>query len=596
MSDRIRLWASLLRLAFAELPGYTAGAFIALAASVVALPVTAVALRWLVNAMSQGDARAALVAAIAVGIGYAATLSLDSIADAMVRTALDRLGRLHLNPRIVGDICRVEGIEHLERPEFLDRLSIVRAAASRVAGILWMPLLVGTAVAKLLLMALLLGTISPLLIVLAVLGAAPIFFDRLGERRIREAELRTADPFRLQQHLYETVTTAASAKELMLNGSAPRLRAIRERLWEELQAERRRAQRGASVFRALGWFVFVVAFVGGIAFIQATNEAAAAGDIVLTIVVATSLRNSIQMAIDAVSRVTAISRFAEPFRWLSEYASRHAARDGAPAPDRLDQGISLRDVSLRYEGADRDALSRITVDIPAGSTVAVVGEFGSGKTTLVKLLARLMTPTSGSISVDGVPLESYGAESWWAACSGVFQDFGRFRVTLGESIGMGDIARIDDEGAVRAAIGGVGADRIVDRLEHGLNTWLGADVGGVDLSEGQWQRVALARGAMRAAPVLLMLDEPTASLDAEAEDEVFRIFADLAVGAGERTGAITVLVSHRFSTVRSADLILVIRGGRLIEQGSHAQLMAADGEYAELYRLQVESYHGGAST
>ena len=247
-------------------------------------------------------------------------------------------------------------------------------------------------------------------------------------------------------------------------------------------------------------------------------------------------------------------------------------------------------VSFAYPGTSRVVLDDVSVTLPAGAVVAIVGENGAGKTTLVKLLAKMYEPTSGSIFLDDTPLGRVPAAEWRARLAGAFQDFFRFEFRAGHTVGLGDVPRLDDEPAVCAAIDRAGAGDVVARLSSGLDTQLGPTWPlGVELSFGQWQKLALARGFMRDLPLLLVLDEPTAALDAETEHALFERYAAAARGTGE-SGRITILVSHRFSTVRMADLIVVLDGARLVEVGTHEELMAKNGQYSELYRIQAAAY------
>jgi ATP-binding cassette, subfamily B, bacterial len=233
----------------------------------------------------------------------------------------------------------------------------------------------------------------------------------------------------------------------------------------------------------------------------------------------------------------------------------------------------------------------VSVRLPAGSVVAIVGENGAGKTTLVKLLAKMYEPTSGAIYVDDVPLARVSADAWRGRLAGAFQDFFRFEFVARHTVGLGDVPHLDDQAAVVSAIGRAGAEDVVARLNAGLDTQLGPTwPGGVEVSFGQWQKLALARGLMRGRPLLLILDEPTAALDAETEHALFERYAAAARGGGEGSGRITILVSHRFSTVRMADLIVVLDGARLVEVGTHDQLIAAAGQYAQLYGIQAAAY------
>jgi len=277
--------------------------------------------------------------------------------------------------------------------------------------------------------------------------------------------------------------------------------------------------------------------------------------------------------------------------WLEDYAASFDAAADRAIPDALHDGIRLDRVSFAYPGTTRLVLEDVSLRLPAGSVVAIVGENGAGKTTLVKLLAKMYEPTSGAIYVDDVPLARVSAEGWRARLAGAFQDFFRFEFVARHTVGLGDVPRLDDQAAVVSAIGRAGADDVIARLNAGLDTQLGPTwPGGVDVSFGQWQKLALARGFMREQPLLLVLDEPTAALDAETEHALFERYAAAARGGGEDGGRITILVSHRFSTVRMADLIVVLDGARLVEVGTHDQLMAAAGQYAQLYGIQAAAY------
>jgi ATP-binding cassette subfamily B protein len=244
-------------------------------------------------------------------------------------------------------------------------------------------------------------------------------------------------------------------------------------------------------------------------------------------------------------------------------------------------------VSFAYPGTDRLVLEDVSLLLPAGAVVAIVGENGAGKTTLVKLLGKLYEPKSGAIYVDGQPLARMRADEWRERLAGAFQDFFRFEFRVRHSVGLGDVPRLDDESAVTVAVARAGADDVVAGLPAGLETQLGPTwPGGVEVSFGQWQKLALARGFMRVEPLLLVLDEPTAALDAETEHALFERYAAAARGGGR----ITILVSHRFSTARMADLIVVLDGARVVEVGSHEALMARDALYAELYGIQAAAY------
>jgi ATP-binding cassette subfamily B protein len=255
-----------------------------------------------------------------------------------------------------------------------------------------------------------------------------------------------------------------------------------------------------------------------------------------------------------------------------------------PTPRPLREGIEFRNVSFGYPGSAKLVLNRLNLTIRAGEHVAIVGENGEGKTTLVKLLARLYEPLSGEILLDGVDLRDYRLEDLRREVGIIFQDFFRYDLPVRENIGAGRVERIDDDNALWDAARNSGVDAIVSRLEGRLDQMLGRRFeGGVELSGGQWQRVALARAYIGDAQVLI-LDEPTASLDAAAEAEVFRNFATL------MRGRTAILISHRFSTVRMADRILVLADGQIAEEGTHDELARSGGRYARLFELQAANY------
>jgi ATP-binding cassette subfamily B protein len=257
-----------------------------------------------------------------------------------------------------------------------------------------------------------------------------------------------------------------------------------------------------------------------------------------------------------------------------------------PLPVRrpMQEGIEFRNVTYTYEGKDEPALREVTFSIAPGETVAIVGHNGAGKTTLVKLLARLYDPTSGQVLIDGHDVREYDPDELRGEFGVLFQDYVSYQFTARENIGIGRVERLEDAPAISDAAAKSGASRVIETLPEGYDTVLGKWFdGGVNLSGGEWQKVALGRAFMRDAQILI-LDEPSAALDAKAEYELFSRLQQLAHG---RTA---IFISHRFSTVRRADRILVFEEGRLIEQGTHHELLALGGRYAELFNLQAASY------
>jgi ATP-binding cassette subfamily B protein len=334
--------------------------------------------------------------------------------------------------------------------------------------------------------------------------------------------------------------------------------------------------------------VFGAAYVGAVVFV-AVGLNRSAGNVLLVLVAGARLSAYVGATVGEIGFLRGFWSYgARRLVWLENYAASLTASADLSVPGHLTKGIRFEHVSFAYPGTDRLVLKDVNLELPAGAVVAVVGENGAGKSTLVKLLARMYEPTAGRILVDGVELARMPAAEWRARLAGAFQDFFRFEFRARRSVGVGDVSRLDDETAVVAAVARAGADDVVVKLASGLETQLGPTwPGGVEVSFGQWQKLALARGFMRDRPLVLVLDEPTAALDAETEHALFERYA---AAASDNEGRLTILVSHRFSTVRMADLIVVLDGSCVAQVGSHAELMAKGGQYSELYGIQAAAY------
>jgi ATP-binding cassette subfamily B protein len=261
---------------------------------------------------------------------------------------------------------------------------------------------------------------------------------------------------------------------------------------------------------------------------------------------------------------------------------RRGSSPKGPDPER---GLEFEHVSFAYPGADGKALTDISLELRRGESLALVGENGSGKTTLIKLLTRLYEPTEGRILLDGLDLRDWDVEVLRRRIGVIFQDFGRYQFTIGENIGAGDVRHMDDEVRQEAAAETGMAAPFIDSMPERYNTQLGRWFkGGRELSGGQWQKIALSRAFMRSEADILVLDEPTAAMDAAAEAQVFELFRE------EARNKMTILISHRFSTVRAADQIVVLHDGRIIESGTHESLLVEKGTYAQLFQLQARGY------
>jgi ATP-binding cassette subfamily B protein len=397
---------------------------------------------------------------------------------------------------------------------------------------------------------------------------------------------------RLCAYLASLLVDRAPAKEIRLFGLGA---ALLER-FGGAQIDMYRQERRILGVQARGLALLGLLSVAGSvaiwiwAAVDAVSGALAVGTLVLVFQAIEKARAQLQDIARGVgmlvqSRLTAQSYFDFIDLDPGEYAGslRPVGRQLA-APRTVARDIDLTDVSFEYPGTDRPVLRNLDLRLSAGERVAIVGENGAGKTTLVKLLTRLYDPTAGNIELDGVDYRDYDIAGLRKLFGVAFQDHVQFHLTARENVGFGDIERLDETDAIMDAVRGAAAQEMVERLPSGLDTMLGRTLAdGTDLSGGQWQKLALARAFFRDGAVLI-LDEPTAALDARAEHELFdHILA-------ESRGRITIIISHRFSTVRSADRILVLHEGEIVEDGDHASLMKQNGRYAEMFGLQASRY------
>ncbi|MFI6348026.1 ATP-binding cassette domain-containing protein [Streptomyces sp. NPDC050560] len=594
MSRYLALWIGLFRLSWRTQRVLTVATAGAIGLSVASVAAGAVALREVVDAIAARDMGPAVVWAVVAALAYAVNLVLQDMGELLKITTADRVARLEIHRDVHRDLAALPGIEHLERADFLDRVTIVRANTGLLVQSAWNALGVVAGVLQLVVAILLLGAVDPWLLLLLPLAALPVLCNRKGEHIVKRAELETAESYRLHEHLITTATSPGPAKEIRIAGSGSRLIERQAEEWRKAMEPRARAQLMRALLLLLGWSTFTAGLIGGLLFLlfRAGAGHGSVGDIVLAVAVASSLRQTVGATVSTTSSAVGAARVIDPYLWLRRYTREQGTGDraGRACPAALREGITVDDLGYTYPDAGQPALDQVSVHIPAGSVVAIVGEFGSGKTTLVKLLCKLYAPDSGSIRVDGVELSAIDAGQWCTRLSAVFQDFGRFHTKLGHTIGLGQVSRIEDRARIEQAVREASAEDFVAALPHGLDTQLGSEFDGVDLSEGQWQRTALARASMRPDALLFVLDEPTASLDAPTEREIFERYMAHARARARRNGAITIVVSHRFSTVTGADMILVLEDGRLTESGDHSTLLGRGGRYAELYTMQEKAF------
>jgi ATP-binding cassette subfamily B protein len=435
----------------------------------------------------------------------------------------------------------------------------------------------------------LLASIHPALMLLVVFAMPTVLTSTWRPAVERTAQERGAQSSRLARHLFTLATTAPPGKEVRVTGIGARLVTERRTAWEQWYGPVSSVRWASAIWHALAWAIFGLAYVAAVVFVS-SRAGAPASDVLLVLAAGARLSAYIGATVGEIGFLRGFwMDGSRRLAWLEDYAASIAAAGDLPVPAVLHHGVRLDHVSFAYPGTSRVVLDDVSLTFPAGTVVAIVGENGAGKTTLVKLIAKMYEPSSGSIYLDDTPLARVPAGAWRSRLAGAFQDFFRFEFRARHTVGLGDVSRMDDGASVAAAVDRAGAADVVARLASGLDTQLGPTwPGGVDLSFGQWQKLALARGFMRDAPLLLILDEPTAALDAETEHALFERYA--AAAKGTNTGRITLLVSHRFSTVRMAGLIVVLDGARLVEVGTHEELMAKGGQYSELYGIQAAAY------
>jgi len=557
-----------------------------------ALPDALLALwLWLLGkGVIEGSSGLVRLAAIGLGVSAAATWLLRTVSTRVQRRFRDKV-TIALESHVARLQASVVTIAHHERPDYLDRLAMLRNQVfvldhmymSVFATVGWI-LRLGVTIA-------LLVAIHPALALLAVFALPTVLTSTWRPAVERMAQEKGSQAQRLARHLFTIATTAPPGKEVRVTGIGQRLISQRREAWDRWYGAISPVRWTSAAWHTLAWAVFGSAYVGSVIFVS-SRTGSSAGDVLLVLAAGSRLSAYIGATVGEIGFLRGFwMDGSRRLAWLEDYAASLVASADRPVPDRMRVGIRLEHVSFAYPGTSRLVLDDVSLTLPAGAVVAVVGENGAGKTTMVKLLAKMYEPSSGGIFVDSAPLARIAADEWRARLAGAFQDFFRFEFRARQSIGVGDVVRIDNERAVTAAVDRAGANDVIDHLKSGLESQLGATwPEGVDLSFGQWQKIALARGFMRDQPLLLVLDEPTAALDAETEHALFERYAATARDRDSQRDGITILVSHRFSTVRMADLIVVLDGARLAEVGSHEELMAKGGQYSELYGIQAAAY------
>jgi ATP-binding cassette subfamily B protein len=595
--DRVRPIVAVATMTFKADPVRATLSLVLRLAASASPPVFALALASLVDA-ARPDAppSQALVSAMVMAGAIAASVVLDEIGWKVTQILEERTAHM-VDVDISHKVAGLPGLDHLERPENLDKVQRMEQEhwllSMSVSALLSMVvLLFGVAVSILLL-----ARLHPAMLLLPLLAIPGLFAGYKAERlRWRVLDEHAGDWRRVYDWL-QLGTTVAPAKELRVFGLAGEVERRQREVSEGMEAWERDHRVKGALMQTSGRVVFALGYVAAIAFVTARVRS---GDmdlshLVLAVVLAGQAMQSLVGLTGNVNWVTWTFSAVRRWLWFLDYEKRQPRGEGVDAPHRIAEGIRVEHVSFRYpgiKGEDSWALRDADLFLPAGSTVALVGENGAGKTTLVKLLCRFYEPTEGRITIDGTDLSTIDVQSWRRRVGAAFQDHARLELKARDAITVGEMARFGDDDAAVTALERAGSADVLRVLPNGLDTQLGAEwEGGVELSGGEWQKIALGRAMMREDPLLLIMDEPTAALDAETEHRLFERYAETSQALARSQGTITVLVSHRFSTVRMADVIIVVGDGHIVEMGSHDELVSRpDGVYAELYTMQARAY------
>ncbi|HZB32345.1 MAG TPA: ABC transporter ATP-binding protein [Streptosporangiaceae bacterium] len=563
-------------------------------------PLFALSLNLGTDAMIAGDVGTATIAALAMSVTAIGALMCNHFAYVPYAEATE-LAVVSLEADLIRLATDSARLEHFERPEFADKFALVQEEISGFSfGMIGLMAMVSLTI-SVAFTGVLLASVSPWLLLLTLAALPPLFTAQRAQQIVEEGKENSARARRQAAHVLALSTSPGSAMELRVLRLQREMRRRHRAHWAVAGDLQWRAERRAMVIGAAGQLTFAAAYVAAVLLVvhQAIAGSSQAGDVFLVVVLAAQVNQQVNAGLEQFRRLRRLSAGLARFAWLRAAVAERTAEPVAaaqvpapvPVPDRIRTGIELRHLGFRYPGAKEPVLHDVDIALPAGSLVAIVGENGAGKTTLVKLLCRLYEPTEGYILLDGIDIRRHPVAQWHGRIAAGFQDFARLEVPARQTVGVGDLPLVDDEAAVRSALDRAHSGDVVQRLERGLRTHLGKTYkDGAELSGGQWQKLALGRAMMRATPMLLVLDEPTSALDAQAEHQLFERYGDNARRAAHETGAITVLVSHRFSTVSMADIILVIDGGRIVEAGDHAALLSRGGLYAELFAIQAAAY------
>jgi ATP-binding cassette subfamily B protein len=493
----------------------------------------------------------------------------------------------YVSVRVMEQAARLD-LTTYENPVFYDRLERARVQATdRLAMIQQMGRLLQQVITTVVFSAAL-AAASPWLILLLALGVLPSFLGETHYAFLGYAKnFRQTPAKRQMDYLRQVAGSREGAKEVKLFGLSKFFTERFQTLAGQIYREDVALSRSKLIVGGLLGVIGTLGYYGAYIYVirRTLHGQYDIGQFTFLTTAIQQASSNLQMVFSTASGIADQALFlTDLIAFFEMKPTVDQNPNGAVAPRPIVRGFEFRNVSFTYPGTNRTILKNFTFHLKPGERIALIGENGQGKTTVVKLITRLYDPTEGQILLDGKDLREYALEDLHREIGVIFQDFMRYEMTARENIAVGRIEWNHEQKEIEFAAHKSLADTVVAKLEHGYDQTLGRRFeGGVELSGGEWQKIALARAYLRDAQ-LLILDEPTAALDAKSELEVFERFAELTLGK------MALLISHRFSTVRMADRIVVLSGGRLVEEGNHTELMARGGLYAEMFEMQAASY------
>lgn len=587
-ASALRLW---LITAVRAAPWLTLTLFLGIVLSALAAPLSAQGVRAAVDALQHGGS------ALPGTVLIAAALAVGGVIGAFTAPAADTLDdrvQRHVHHRLIELTAGITTIAHHEDPALADRVALIRRDATELGRGVTRLLTTVRSLISVIAVGSLLWSIQPWLLILLPFSLLPAAVYGIGlqrrERIFREGERHR----RLADKIFDILTSPAHALEIMCFDVAPQLDQAATTAYRTYSLPRSRVTRKYASYAAgtglIFWAVYglVIAWASSAAIAGRTT----AGDVALLLVIAGQVAAIGLSMTNSATALTDGLEFFSRYAWLRNYAAQSSKNLGErQPPDNLTEGIRLDHVHFKYAPDGGDILHDLNLHMRAGSIVALVGANGAGKSTLVKLLTGMYQPTSGQILINSDNLHDLDVKAWREHTSAAFQDFVRFEFRIFESIGIGDLPRLTSHTAVTRAATEATADTTIDALALDYNTQLGTQyTNGVSLSGGQWQRLALARGFMRPTPLLMLLDEPAAALDADVEQQIYAAYVQRAKQAARAVGGIGIIVTHRLSSARLADQIIVLHNGTITEAGDHDDLIRQHGQYHRMFELQARSY------